>query len=137
MRLLAPLHASAKIDVSFVERWIIDDRISVDIQWTPVLPGKRVDWKQQQPIESIFAASSTRRLHDWVGTSSDAVNKGGRPRKEPAPAARRDGCAAADAGGAAAAALQSQGGIYFVSQACITFSRQKEHFPQTPLFFLT
>ena len=61
--------------------------------------------KQGPSIESIFAAcynSDTRRLHDWVGTSSDAVNRGGRPRKAPAPAAsaERDR-AAADAGGAA------------------------------------
>ena len=102
------LHGSANIHHSFVQRWLKDNRISEEIEWTPVMPGKSGDCKQLPSIKGIFAAcdnSDTRRLHDWVGTSSDAVNRGGRPRQAPATAARdeRDGCAAADAGGATAA----------------------------------
>ena len=98
------LYGSAKIDDSLVERWIIDDRIRGEIEWTPVFPGKHGDWKQLPPITSILAACCTRSLHDWVGTSSDAVKRGGCPRKTPAPADGWDSCAAADAGAAAATA---------------------------------
>ena len=71
------------------------------------MQGKSGVWKQLPSIKGILAAcdnSDTRRLHNWVGTSSDAVNRGGRPRQAPAPAARdeRDGCAAADATAASA-----------------------------------
>ena len=75
------LHGSAKIDDSLVERWTIDDRIRGEIEWTPVFPGKHGDWRQQPPISSILAGCCTRSLHEWVGSSSDAVDKGGRPRK--------------------------------------------------------
>ena len=72
------LHGSAKINATFVQKWIVDERISGEIEWTPILPGKHGDWKQQRPIEGISAACNdggTRRLHDWVGSSSDAVDK--------------------------------------------------------------
>ena len=48
-----------------------------------LLPGRHGDWRQQPLIKSIFAAcdDGTRRLEDWVGKSSGAVNRGGRPAK--------------------------------------------------------
>ena len=99
------LHGSEHINDSFVKRWIIDDRIREEIVWTPVVPGRRGDWKQQPPIKGIFAAcehGGTRRLHDWVGKSSDGVAKGGRPKKAQAPSiAGEGGASAADAGTAA------------------------------------
>ena len=63
-----------------VRTWILDERIIGEIEWTPVLPGKHGDWRQHPLIKCIFAAcdSGTRRLEDWVGKSSGAVNRGGR-----------------------------------------------------------
>ena len=51
--------------------WILDERIIGKIEWTPVLTGRHVNWRQQQLIKSIFAACEygTRRLEDWVGKS--------------------------------------------------------------------
>ena len=62
-----------------VETWICD-QISGEIEWTAVLPGKNRDWRQHPAIKSIFAAcdGGIRRLQDWMGKSSGAVNKGGR-----------------------------------------------------------
>ena len=53
-----------------------------------LLPGRHGDWRQQPLIKSIFAAcdDGTRRLEDWVGKSSGAVNRGGRPAKASQPA---------------------------------------------------
>ena len=50
------------------------------------LPGKNGDCRQHSLIKSIFAAcesagcdGGTRHLEDWVGKSSGAVNRVGRP----------------------------------------------------------
>ena len=76
--------------MTFVQKWIVNDRFSGEIEWTPVLPGKPGDWKQQRPIEGIFDACNdggiqrhTLRLHDWVGSSSDAVDREGAPERRP------------------------------------------------------
>ena len=29
-----------------IQKWIVDDRISGEVEWTPILPGKHGDWKQ-------------------------------------------------------------------------------------------
>ena len=65
-----------------VRNWIFDDQIKGEVQWTPVFPGKNGDWKQHSLINSILAAcdGGTRRLEDWVGDSSDKIDRGGRPR---------------------------------------------------------
>ena len=102
------LHGSAKINDTFVQKWIVDERISGEIEWTPILPGKHGDWKQQRPIEGISAACNdggTRRLHDWVGSSSDGWSREGAPERRPLRQSegtdvpvvprRRRGCAAA------------------------------------------
>ena len=69
-------------------------------RWMPVLPGKNGDWRQHPLIKSIFAAcyGCTRSLEDsdWVGNSSGAVNRGGRPAKASQPAEGEGGAAAAD-----------------------------------------
>ena len=85
-----------------VQTWIFDDRTSGEIEWTPVLPGKNRDCRQHPTIKSIFAAcdGGTRRLEDWVGKSSGAVNKGGRPTKASKPAWGEGGAAAADSAAA-------------------------------------
>ena len=56
-------------------------------------------WRQHPAIKSIFAAcdGGTRRLEDWVGKSSGAMNRGGRPTKASQPAEGEGGAAAADA----------------------------------------
>ena len=36
--------------------WIFDNRISGEMEWTPVLSGKNRDWRQYPLIKSIFAA---------------------------------------------------------------------------------
>ena len=45
------------------------------------LPGKNGEWKQHSLINSILAAcdGGTRRLEDWVGNSSDKIDRGRRP----------------------------------------------------------
>jgi hypothetical protein len=90
---LAPVSGylhSARVAIhhTAVRTWIYDDRIQGEIKWTAVLPGKNCDWKQHAHIEDILAAGKGggRRLEDWVGDSSAPVNRGGRPRKTPAPA---------------------------------------------------
>jgi hypothetical protein len=69
-----------------VRGWIFDDRIIEEIVWTPIHPGKNGDWKQHSLIKSIFAAcdGGTRRLEEWVGNSSHKIDRGGRPRTQPA-----------------------------------------------------
>ena len=78
---------------SAVRTWIFDDRIIGEIVWTPILPGKNGDWKQHSLIRSIVAACEdrdggtdigTRRLEEWVGKSSDKINRGGGRRQESA-----------------------------------------------------
>ena len=78
--------ARAAIHQTAVRPWIYDDRVQGEIKWTAVLPGKNCDWKQHAQIADILAAGNGRRLEDWVGDSSAPVNRGGRPRKTPAPA---------------------------------------------------
>ena len=56
----------ANLTEATVRRWISDGRISGDIEWTPVLPGRHGDWKQHSLILAVCNASSTRRLHDWL-----------------------------------------------------------------------
>ena len=76
-----------------VRRWIINDRIMGDIEWTPIRPGNHGDWRQHSLVRSVLAAgdgcdggteSGPRRLEDWVGKSSDKIDRGGRPRQESA-----------------------------------------------------
>ena len=92
------LHASSQITEATVKTWIFDGRIvGIEIRWTAIEPGKRGDWKQHAHIRAIFACCdgiSSRRLEDWLDSSSDPVNRGGRPPKVPARAA--DGGTAAD-----------------------------------------
>ena len=77
------LHVDKKSQLpeSAVRTWIVDDRIKGDVQWTPIHPGKNGDWKQEPLISGILAAcdGGTRRLEDWVGSSSDKIDRGGRP----------------------------------------------------------
>ena len=63
-----------------VRGWILDRRIIGEIVWTPIHPDKNGDWKQEQLIKSILAVCNggTRRLEDWVGNSSDKIDRGGR-----------------------------------------------------------
>ena len=65
------------------------------------------DWRQHPLIKSIFAAcesarcdGGTRRLEDWVGNSSGALSRGGRPTKASQPAEGEGGAAAADSAAA-------------------------------------
>ena len=66
---------------SAVQTWISHDRIKGEVEWTPVFPGKNGDWKQHSLINTILAACDRgiRRLEDWVGNSSDKIDRGGRP----------------------------------------------------------
>jgi len=68
-----------------VRTWIFDDRIIGDIVWSPIRPGRNGDWRQHSLIRSIVGCNGgtdtgTRRLEDWVGKSSDEIDRGGRPR---------------------------------------------------------
>ena len=98
-RISGYLHSTAQIYRSAVQTWIFDERIIEEIEWTAVLPGQRQDWKQQKSITDIFAEcdDGSRLLEDWRGDSSASVNKGGRPRKVPAPADGGDESVAATA----------------------------------------
>jgi len=86
-RISGYLHASKRflITENTVRAWILDDRISGEIEWTPVMPGRNESWKQHPLIQSILAAceNGTRRLEDWIGNSSDTINMGGRPWPKP------------------------------------------------------
>jgi hypothetical protein len=69
---------------SAVQTWIFDDRIIGEIVWTPILPGKNGNWKQHLLIiRGIVAAcdggtaTGTSRLEEWVGKSSDKIDRGG------------------------------------------------------------
>ena len=66
---------------STVREWIIDDRIRGEIEWTRILPGRNKSWKQHPLIQNIFSAcdGGSRRLEDWVGNSTDTIDRGGRP----------------------------------------------------------
>ena len=77
------LHSSEKITAATVKTWIFDGRIVGEIRWTAIEPGKRGDWKQHADIRAIFVCCdgiSSRRLEDWLDSSSDPVNRGGHPR---------------------------------------------------------
>ena len=80
------LHASEKITEATVQTWMFNDRIHWEIKWTAVMPGKYRDWKKHEHLADIFAAcdGGSRRIEHWM--SSDPPDKGGRPRKTPAPA---------------------------------------------------
>ena len=71
--------------------WLNDDRISGEIEWQAVLPGKNRDWRQHRLIQSLFAAceGGSLRREDWVGESSGAMRRGGRPSKASTQTARR------------------------------------------------
>jgi hypothetical protein len=84
---------SAALRDAAVRTWIFDDRIIGEIVWTPIMPGKNGNWRQHSLIRSIIAAcegcdggtdtgtgTPGRRLEDWVGKSSDEIDRGGRPR---------------------------------------------------------
>ena len=75
------------------------------------------DWRQHPAIKSIVAAcdDGTRRLEDWVGKSSGAVNRGGRLAKASQPADGEGGAAAADSAAAKPPAAQAP--------ACVNTSR--------------
>ena len=89
------LHSSEKITEAAVRTWLFDDRIHGEIKWTAVLPGKYRDWKKHEHLADIFATCNGggRRIEHWM--SSDPPDKGGRPRKTPAPADGGPGGAAA------------------------------------------
>jgi hypothetical protein len=79
-----------KTSLLAVRLWIFYDRIVREIIWTPILPGRNGDWRQHLLIRNIIAScdgcdggteSGPRRLEDWVGTSSENINRGGRHRK--------------------------------------------------------
>ena len=93
------VNKKAKLTEAAVRTWMFDDRIIGDIVWTPIRPGNHGDWKQDSLIRNIFAAcerrdcgtdTGTRRLEDWVGKSSDEIDRGGRPRYAGADAAGAD-----------------------------------------------
>ena len=97
-----------------VSKWIFDDRIIEDIVWTPIRPGLKGDWRQHSLIKRVLAVgddfdggteSGPRRIEDWVGTSSEKIDRGGRPRQNRAPSADRspaeNGGSEADQGGGA------------------------------------
>ena len=82
-----------------VSKWIFDDRIIEDIVWTPIRPGLNGDWRQHSLIKRVLAAgddfdggteSGPRRLEDWVGTSSEKINRGECPRQNRAQSANQD-----------------------------------------------
>ena len=92
-RISGYLHTNKHTELrdSAVRTWIFDDRIIGEIVWTPILPGKNGNWRQHSLIRSIVAAcegcdggtdtgTGTRRLEDWVGKSSDEIDRGWRPR---------------------------------------------------------
>ena len=83
---------------SFVQRWFFNNRISGEIEWTPVQPPKNGNWKQLPSIESIFAAcdnSDTRRLIPAMASDSgDADDRGRRRRQRRPPPASDSGEAA-------------------------------------------
>jgi hypothetical protein len=94
-------------DVNHQRYYKIDDRIIRDIIWTPF------HWRQHLLIRNIVAAcddcdggteSGPRRLEDWVGTSSEVIDRGGSPRQNRALSANRgpaeNGGSVADPGGA-------------------------------------
>ena len=68
---------------------MFDDRIIGEIVWTPILPGKNGNLREHLLISSVLAGcdgcdggtdTGTRRLEDWVGKSSDEIDRGGSPR---------------------------------------------------------
>ena len=79
------------------------------------MPGKNGNWRQHSLIRSIIAAcegcnggtdtgigTPGRRLEDWVGKSSDEIDRGGRPRHLlPERGQAGDGGSDADSGGGA------------------------------------
>ena len=73
----------------------------------PILPGKNGDWKQHPLITSILAAfegciGGTHRLENWVGNTSDRIDRRGRPRTQRADQAQaRNGGSEPDSGGGA------------------------------------
>ena len=84
---------SAALRDAAVRTWIFDDRIIGEIVWTPIMPGKNGNWRQHSLIRSIIAAcegcdggtdtgtgTPGRRLEDWVGKSSDEIDRGGAPQ---------------------------------------------------------
>ena len=82
-----------------VSKWIFDDRIIEDIVWTPIRPGLNGDWRQHSLIKRVLAAgddfdggteSGPRRLEDWVGTSSEKIDRGGCPRQNRAQSANQE-----------------------------------------------
>ena len=101
------VNKTATLTEAAVRTWITDDPIDGEVKWSPVLPGRNGNWKQHALINSIFAAckaSGNRRLQDWVGKCSDAVEREGRPRKLTVPADRGKGGTAANRGEGSAAA---------------------------------
>ena len=116
------VNKKAKLTEAAVRTWMFDDRIIGDIVWTPIRPGNHGDWKQDSLIRNIFAAcerrdcgtdTGTRRLEDWVGKSSDEIDRGGRPRHLlPDRGQAGDGGSDADSGGSDA---DSGGCLSFVT----------------------
>jgi hypothetical protein len=98
---------------------MFDDQIICDIAWSPILPGRIGDWRQHSLNRSVLVGcdgcdgstdTGTRRLEDWVGKSSDEINKGGRPRHLSADLGQAgDGGSKAASGAAAPAAPPPRG----------------------------
>ena len=97
-QILGYLHVNkeGKLTEDAVRKWISNDRIMGDVEWTPIRPGNHGDWMQHSLIRSVLAArdgcdggteSGSRRLEDWVG--SEKIDKGGCPRQNRAPSANR------------------------------------------------
>ena len=96
------VNKASRLTETGVRNWIFDERIIGEIEWTPFMPGRLGDWRQEPPITTFFAGcdGGTRRLEGWVGKSSGAVNRGGRPAKASQPADGDGGAAAAPPAGA-------------------------------------
>ena len=86
------VNKTSRLYESAVLTWILDDRISGEIEWTAL--DASFAWRKCGPEatsahqEHIFAACDsaacdgcTRRLKDWVGNSSGVINSGGRQAK--------------------------------------------------------
>ena len=101
------VNPKGKLAEAAVRPWIFDDQIIGDIVWSPIRPGRNGDWRQHSLIRSIVGCNGgtdtgTRRLEDWVGKSSDEIDRGGRPRYLLADRGQAgDGGSDADSGGGA------------------------------------
>jgi hypothetical protein len=117
------VNKTGKLTEAAVRTWMFDDRIIGEIVWTPIMPGKNGNWRQHSLIRSIIAAcegcdggtdtgtgTPGRRLEDWVGKSSDEIDRGGRPRHLLADRGQAGDGGSEAASGAAAPPPRGRGG---------------------------